>query len=93
MRESQRYTALAALERRPPPTLGGLGAEVCRVACAQGMTVASSETERSLLRGFASQGDVDRSTGSEASNHLEERLLDQPQARAPYAPPFGGSFA
>ena len=47
---SQRYTALAVLERRRPATLGGLGAEVCRPACTQGMTVASSGTERSLLR-------------------------------------------
>ena len=43
MRELQRYTAL-------PATFGGLGTEVCRPACTQGMTVASSETERSLLR-------------------------------------------
>ena len=50
VRESQRYTALAALERHRPATFGGLGAEVCRPACTQGMTVASSETERSLLR-------------------------------------------
>ena len=50
MRESQRCTALAALERRRPATSGGLGAEVCRLACTQGMMVASSETERSLLR-------------------------------------------
>ena len=26
-------------------------------------------------------------------NHLEERLLDQAQARASYTPPFLGSFA
>ena len=26
-------------------------------------------------------------------NHLEERLLDQAQARASYTPIFGGSFA
>ena len=26
-------------------------------------------------------------------NHLEERLLDQAQARASYTPPFWGSFA
>ena len=26
------------------------------------------------------------------SNHLEERLLDQAQARASYTPPFLGSF-
>ena len=26
-------------------------------------------------------------------NHLEERLLDQVQARASYTPPFWGSFA
>ena len=50
VRESQRYTALAALERRRPATFGGLGAEVCRPACTQGMTVGNSETERSLLR-------------------------------------------
>ena len=50
MRESQRYTALAALERRRPATFGGLGAEVCKLACTLGMTLASSETERSLLR-------------------------------------------
>ena len=49
MRESQRYTALAALERRRPATFGGLGAEVCKLACTLGMTLASSETERSLL--------------------------------------------
>ena len=58
VRESQRYTALAALERHRPATFGGLGAEVCRPACTQGMTVASSE----------SRGDVDRSTGPEASH-------------------------
>ena len=50
MRESQRHTALAALERRRLATFRGLGAEVCRPACTQGMKVASSETERSLLR-------------------------------------------
>ena len=27
------------------------------------------------------------------ANHLEERLLDQAQARASYTPPFLGSFA
>ena len=50
VRESQHYTALAARERRRPATFGGLRAEVCRPACTQGMTVASSETERLLLR-------------------------------------------
>ena len=35
---------------RRPATFGGLGAEVCRLACAQGMMVASLETEPSLLR-------------------------------------------
>ena len=50
MRESQRYTALAALQQRRPPTFGGLGADFCKHACAQGMTLASSEMERSLLR-------------------------------------------
>ena len=43
VRESQRYTVLAALERTRPATFGGLGAEVCKLACAWGMTVASSE--------------------------------------------------
>ena len=28
----------------------------------------------------------------ETKNHLEERLLDQAQARASYTPPFWGSF-
>ena len=32
-------------------------------------------------------------TTSAGSNHLEERLLDQAQARASYTPPFLGSFA
>ena len=41
--------AVAAIHRLGG-TFGGLGAEVCRPACTQGMTVASSETERSLLR-------------------------------------------
>ena len=50
MRDSQPYTPLAALERRRPATFGGLGAEVCKLAYAHGMTVASLETERSLLR-------------------------------------------
>ena len=48
--ESQRYTALAALERRHPATFGGLGAAVCRFACVHGMTVTITETELSLLR-------------------------------------------
>ena len=50
LRESQRYTALLALERRRPATFGGWGAEVCGLASGQGMTVASPETELSLLR-------------------------------------------
>ena len=50
VRESRRYTTLAALQRRRSATFGGLEAEVCRPACTEGMTVASSETERSLLR-------------------------------------------
>ena len=43
-------TALLALEWWRSATFRGLGAEVCGPACAQGMTVASSETELSLLR-------------------------------------------
>ena len=38
---------------------------------------------------------VYRGAGGEfrGENHLEERLLDQAQARASYTPPFLGSFA
>ena len=66
VRQSQRYTALAAPGRRRPATFGGLGAEVCRPACAQGMTVASSETERSLLRALQAGATW---TGARVSKH------------------------
>ena len=41
---------MAALEARCPAAYGGLGATVCRHVCAYGLTVASTETEMSLLR-------------------------------------------
>ena len=47
LREAQ---PLAVLQRRHPATCGGLGAAVCRPACAHGMMVVSLEKELSLLR-------------------------------------------
>ena len=50
LQESQRYTALAALEALCLATYGGLGAAACKQACAYGLKVASTERELSLLR-------------------------------------------
>ena len=80
VRQSQRYTALAALERRRPATFGGLGAEVCRPACAQGMTVASSETERSLLRALQAGATW---TGARVSKHQISDLAACPYCGGP----------
>ena len=51
LRESQRYTALAALHAWWQVTYGGLGAVVCKQACAYGLTETSTETELSLSHG------------------------------------------
>ena len=80
MRESQRYTALAALERRRPATFGGLGAEVCRPACSQGMTVAGSETERSLLRALQAGATW---TGARVQKHQISDLAACPYCGGP----------
>ena len=80
VRQSQRYTALAALERRRPATFGGLGAEVCKPACAQGMTVASSETERSLLRALQAGATW---TGARVSKHRISDLAACPYCGGP----------
>ena len=66
MRQSQRYTALAALERRRPATFGGLGAEVCRPACTQGMIVARDGALAAAST--TSRGNVGRGASPEASN-------------------------
>ena len=80
VRESQRYTALAALERRRPATFGGLGAEVCRPACSQGMTVAGSETERSLLRALQAGATW---TGARVQKHQISDLAACPYCGGP----------
>ena len=80
VRESQRYTALAALERRRPATFGGLGAEVCRPACSQGMTVAGSETERSLLRALQAGATW---TGARVQKHHISDLATCPYCGGP----------
>ena len=86
MREARRCTALMALERRRPATLGGLGAEVCRLACTQGMTVASWETELSLLRALQS-GATWR--GEQARSHRIMARSPRIMAQGTY-PYFGG---
>ena len=50
MRESQRYRAFRELERRRPGTFGGLGGAVHRQECREGLQVASTEGEHSILR-------------------------------------------
>ena len=80
VRELQRYIALAALERRRPATFGGLGAEVCRLACTQGMTVASSETERSLLRALQAGATW---TGARVRKHQISDLVACPYCGVP----------
>ena len=50
VRESQRFSALQALERRRPRTYGGLGGAVQRDAVRHALTVACNELELVLLR-------------------------------------------
>ena len=50
IRESQRFLALQALERRRPRTYGGLGGAVARDAVRHALTVACNELELVLLR-------------------------------------------
>ena len=50
VRESQRFSALHALERRRPRTYGGLGGAVQRDAVRHALTVAGNELELVLLR-------------------------------------------
>ena len=52
VRKSQRYRAFWELERRRPGTFGGLGGAVHQQACREGLQVASTEGERSILRGL-----------------------------------------
>ena len=52
VRKSQRYWAFRELERRRPGTFGGLNGAVHRQACWDGLQVATTEGDRSILRGL-----------------------------------------
>ena len=52
VRKSQHYCAFRELERRQPGFFRGLGGAVHRQACWDGLQVASTEAERSILRGL-----------------------------------------
>ena len=52
IRESLRHHSLRGLEARRLRTFGGLGGELDREACRQGLAVARTKLEASLLRGL-----------------------------------------
>ena len=80
MRESQRYTAMAALDGCRLATFWGLGVEDCRPACTQGMTAARSATERSLLRALQAGATW---TGARVRWHQISDLAACPYFRGP----------
>ena len=71
VRDNQHYRAFRELERRRWGTFGGLGGAVHRQACREGMQVASTEGERSILRGLLAEATW---TAGRAAGHAFLRL-------------------
>ena len=81
VRESQRFSALQALERRRPRTYGGLGGAVQRDAVRHALTVACNELELVLLR-----SQLAGATWTAARAH-EHRIRTDPRCPHCGAPP------